>query len=160
MKYKFIASKQGDVMVDNYPKAYREVNEILKYVSKDDVKKIPEDVLETIQKNMDSGYDFLVDESKTFEEQNLLIETKAILANIFYDYWATDYQKEKIKEIRKQEEIAIEEEKKKKFDNTDIFANKKIDVQESIVSENLPIVVEKNIFEKIIGFIKNLFKKG
>ena len=147
-------------MVDNYPKAYREVNEILKYVSKDDVKKIPEDVLETIQKNMDSGYDFLVDESKTFEEQNLLIETKAILANIFYDYWATDYQKEKIKEIRKQEEIAIEEEKKKKFDNTDIFANKKIDVQESIVSENLPIVVEKNIFEKIIGFIKNLFKKG
>lgn len=58
-----------------------------------------------------------------FEEQNLLDETKAILANIFRDYWATTYQRDKIIEKKKIDRIKIEENKRKKYNN-DIF-NKK-----------------------------------
>ena len=39
--------------MDNFPKAYREVYEILKYIQKEDIEKIPKDFLQTIEDNMD-----------------------------------------------------------------------------------------------------------
>ena len=38
---------------------------------------------EMFEAELDNSYDFKIDESKEFEEQELLEETKAILANIF-----------------------------------------------------------------------------
>ena len=95
-------------MEDNYPKAYKEVIEILKYVPEESVNKIPQTMINTFKDKMDKEYNFSVDISKSFEEQDLLEETKAIFANIFRDYWATPYQKERIeakeKYDRKKEE--------------------------------------------------------
>jgi hypothetical protein len=39
---------------------------------------------------------FKIDTTKPLEEQNLSNEAKAIIANIFKKYWATEYQKERI----------------------------------------------------------------
>ena len=83
-------------MEDNYPKAYKEVIEILNFVPQESVNKIPQTLIDMFKAKMDKSYDFEIDISKNFEEQNLLDETKAILANIFRDYWATPYQKERI----------------------------------------------------------------
>ena len=79
-------------MENKYPKAYKEVIEILKYVPKEIVDKIPQEMLEMFKAKMDVNYDFKIDTNKEFEEQILLEETKAILANIFRDYWATPSQ--------------------------------------------------------------------
>ena len=83
-------------MEDNYPKAYKEVIEVLNYVPQESVEKIPQSMIETFKAKMDNDYDFKVDINKSFEEQDLLEETKAIFANIFRDFWATPYQKERI----------------------------------------------------------------
>ena len=83
-------------MEENYHKAYKEVIEILKYVPQESVNKIPKTMLETFEKKMDKDYVFNVDINKSFEEQNLLEETKDIFAVIFRDYWATPYQRERI----------------------------------------------------------------
>ena len=80
-------------MEDNYPKAYKEVIEILNFVPQESVNKIPQTLIDMFKAKMDKSYDFEIDISKNFEEQNLLDETKAILANIFRDYWATPYKK-------------------------------------------------------------------
>ena len=77
-------------MEENYHKAYKEVIEILKYVPQESVNKIPKTMLETFEKKMDKDYVFNVDINKSFEEQNLLEETKDIFAVIFRDYWATE----------------------------------------------------------------------
>ena len=63
-------------MEENYHKAYKEVIEILKYVPQESVNKIPKTMLETFEKKMDKDYVFNVDINKSFEEQNLLEETK------------------------------------------------------------------------------------
>ena len=102
-------------MEDNYPKAYKEVIEILKYVPQESVNKIPNEMLETFKIKMDNNYNFSIDINKKLEEQNLLDETKAILANIFRDYWATDYQRERIKAKENYDRQKIEEEKKLQF---------------------------------------------
>ena len=102
-------------MIDNYPKTYKEVLEVLKYVPQESVDKIPNEMLNMFKIKMDETWDFEIDTNKPFEEQELLDETKAIFANIFRDYWATPYQKEKIEAREKYELKKIEDEKRKKY---------------------------------------------
>ena len=149
-------------MEDNYSKAYKEVIEILKYVPQESVNKIPQTMLDTFKAKMDVNYDFKVDINKSFEEQQLLDETNAILANIFRDYWATPYQKERIEAKEKYDRQKAEEEKRAQYNPDDIFRKKEINneiennTQES--NNNLPIEVKKEKFyEKIINFFKKIF---
>lgn len=148
-------------MEDNYPKAYKEVIEILKYVPKESVEKIPENIIETFKIKMDESYEFSVDIDKSFEEQDLLEETKAIFANIFRDYWATPYQKERIIAKEKYDRQKEEEAKQEKY-NVDLFKKKEeikqIEKQENEEISNLPIEVKKEKFyDKLINFIRKIF---
>lgn len=112
-------------MEDNYQKAYKEILEILKYVPEESVKKIPQEMRDMFEKEQLKTYDFQIDTSKTFEEQELLEETKAILANIFRDYWATDYQRERILAKEDYDKQKREEERRKKYNPDDIFKKRK-----------------------------------
>ena len=152
-------------MEENYHKAYKEVIEILKYVPQESVNKIPKTMLETFEKKMDKDYVFYVDINKSFEEQNLLEETKDIFAVIFRDYWTTPYQRERIKAKEKYDRQKIEEEKANKYNPDDIF-NKKIKEQnkentkkqnEEQTVNNLPVEYKEKFYEKIINFFKKLF---
>ena len=58
----------------------------------------------------------------------------------------------------------LEEQKKEKYKDLDIFAQNKKSIevnneQEMIQPEILPVKVHKNIFEKIFDYIKGIFKK-
>ena len=145
-------------MEENYHKAYKEVIEILKYVPQESVNKIPKTMLETFEKKMDKDYVFNVDINKSFEEQNLLEETKDIFAVIFRDYWSTPYQRERIKAKEKYDRQKIEEEKANKYNPNDIFKNKEKD--NLVVNNNLPVEIKKeNFFKKLISFIKKIIRK-
>ena len=149
-------------MKENYPKAYTEVLEILKYMPKDDVDKIPKKMLDTFEYKKDPNYHFTIDENQDFSKLDILDETEAIIVNIFKDYWATPKQKAKIKSKMQYDMQIIEEEKKQKY-NADIFKKKDIKKQdtidENIINDNnLPMEVKKEKFyEKIIKFFKRFF---
>ena len=150
-------------MENNYPKAYKEVIEILKYIPKESVEKIPQTMIDTFNTKKDNTYNFAIDINKSFEEQELLEETKSILANIFRDYWATPYQKERIQAKERYDMEKIEEEKRARY-NSDIFKTKERNKtendksQDTIDNSNLPIEVKKERFyEKIINFFKKIF---
>lgn len=157
------------MMKDNYSKAYKEIVEILKYVPKESVNKIPKDMRDMFEAEQLKTYNFQIDTEKTFEEQELLEETKAILANIFRDYWATDYQKARIIAKENQDRAECERQKKEKYNQIDIFKNRKTttndtnineNIQEQLneeYSKNLPIKVKETFYNKIINFFKNLF---
>lgn len=145
-------------MESNYPKAYKEVIEILKYVPQESVDKIPQTMRDTFTAKMDNTYNFSIDINKSLEEQELLDETKAILANIFRDYWATPYQKERIQAKERYDREKIEEEKRAKY-NSDIFKARENANSKDVINNNLPIEVKKERFyEKIINFFKSFFK--
>ena len=148
-------------MGDNYPKAYKEVIEVLNYVPQESVEKIPQSMIETFKAKMDKDYNFIVDINKSFEEQDLLDETKAIFANIFRDYWATPYQKERILEKEKYDRQKLENEKVQKYNPDDIF-KKKQQIRENETAENydenLPMEVKKKIYiEKLSTFLRDFF---
>jgi hypothetical protein len=137
--------------------AYKEVIEILNYVSKESVDKIPKTTLDTFKANMDQNYNFKVDINKSFEEQELLDETKAIFADIFRDYWATPYEQEKIEAQERYDRQKIEEEKRAKY-NVNVFHKKQINkTQLESNPQNLLLEVnKKSFYMKFINFIKNL----
>lgn len=152
------------MMEDNYSKAYKEIVEILKYVPEESVNKIPKEMRDMFEAEQLKTYNFQIDTKKTFEEQELLEETKAILANIFRDYWATPYQKERIEAKEKYDRQKLEEEKAQKYNPDDLFKKKNIESvignteKDTIENSNLPIEVKKEKFyEKIINFFKRIF---
>ena len=146
------------MVTKEYAMAYTEVIEILKYVPDEDVQKIPEEKLEFYKTNMDNEYTYKLDMTKEFEEQEMSNITKAILANIFRDYWATPYQKEKIEVKEKYDLEKLEEEKRERYNPDNIFNNKK---EETVIENtNLPVEIKKETFlKKLISFIKGLFNK-
>lgn len=146
-------------MEDKYPKAYKQVIEILKCAPQEIVDKIPQEMIKTFKANMDDKYDFRIDINKTFEEQDLLEETKAILANIFRDYWATPEQKERILEKEKNDREIEENIKREKYNPDNLFKKKqKVIQQNEEIQNNLPVEIKKEKFyKKIINFMKKIF---
>lgn len=147
-------------MEDNYKKAYKEVVEILKFVSKENVDKIPKEMLDMFEEEQDKEYNFKVDTTKSFEEQLLLEETKAIFSNIFRDYWANGYQRKVIIEKENMDRIKWEEEK---YDPKDLFKNnqKNFNKQNNNdkVDVNLTVIKKENSFKKLIDKIFKSLKK-
>ncbi len=144
-------------MKDNYKKAYKEIVEILRYVPKESVNKIPKNMIEVFTTNMDNEYEFHIDINKNFEEQKILEETKAILANIFRDYWATPYQKERIIAHENYDRQKIEKQKNDKYNPNDIFKIKNKNQEEK--ANNLPVEHKEKFYKKILGFLKKIFNK-
>ena len=136
-------------MENNYPKAYREVFEILKFLPKSSVEKIPNDILEAFELNMDKEYEFSIDTEKKFEEQQLLDETKAIFSNIFRDYWALPYQKSIIEERENYERQKIEQ-------HRIATSNESLSLQCDYGETGL-VVKKEHLYQRIIKFIKKLF---
>lgn len=137
-------------MENNYTKAYKEIIEILNFVPKESVDKIPKTMIENFKTKMDKDYYFAVDINKSFEEQGLLDETKAIFANIFRDYWATSYQKERIEAKERYDRQKLEEAKLEKYNPDNIFKKKENVIEKTEDNINLPIETKfQEIEEKI-----------
>lgn len=147
------------MVAEKYACAYKEIIEILKHTKKEDVDKIPNEKILLWKDNMKKDHQFSIDEKKTLSEQNISKETRAILANIFKEYWATDYQKERIEAKEKYDMEQIEKEKYEKYNPNNIFKNKEIEAShENIITDNNSMIVYKeSIFKKIINKIKRLF---
>lgn len=149
------------MIAENYACAYKEVIEVLKYTKREDVNKIPKSRILLWRINMNKDYDFKIDTTKTLEKQNLSKEAKAIIANIFKKYWATDYQKERIEAKEKYDIEQMEKEKYQKYNPDDIFKNRKQNIQqEEVASETVSMVEYKEpLFKRILNKIKNIFNK-
>lgn len=149
------------MIAENYACAYKEVIEVLKYTKREDVNKIPKSRILLWRINMSKDYDFKIDTTKTLEEQNLSKEAKAIIANIFKKYWATDYQKERIEAKEKFDIEQMEKEKYQKYNPDDIFKNRKQNIQQEEVASKTVSMVEyrEPLFKRILNKIKNIFNK-
>ena len=146
------------MITKEYAMAYTEVIEILKHVPDEDIAKIPKDKIDFYNNNMDNEYNYKLDMTKEFEEQEMSDVTKAILANIFRDYWATPYQRERIEAKEKYDLEKLEEEKREKYNPDDIFKNRQTRGINN--NPNLPVEIKKeNFFKRLISFIKKFLRK-
>ena len=147
----------------NYANAYKEVLVILNNLIKEDYDKIPKKYIEFLTENCNNDYEFYYDTSKTFEQQELLDDTKYILFGLFEKFGSTELQKEKIKAFKNTFYRKLEEEKKAKYNPENIFSNqyKKSSIDNVENNKELVLLKTNNIkwYKKIWRFLTNFFKK-
>lgn len=144
-----------------YAKAYTEVLEIINHFSKEEYSKIPTKKIEFYKNNMDKDYKFSIDPTIDLSKQNISKEANAIIVNLFRDYYATEEQKVKIKEILDLNQRKEEQEKRKKYNPDDIF--KKVDKQKDSnieVSKNSNALIQykESFFVKFKNFIFRILR--
>ena len=151
-----------------YANAYTEVLDILKYISKEDYEKIPKSKIKVFEENSNKNYSFTYDENKMLDEQNVSEITKAIIAILFRDYWATKEQRyiiiKKQQEIKeqKQKELMAKFEQNKKISEKDlkkvnVASDLDLDIDYELLGTNMPLYKkEEGFFEKLVNKIKGL----
>ena len=142
----------------NYKKAYKEVLEIIKYFPQKEYAKIPKEKIDFYKNNMDKNYDFTINPEIDLAEQNISKEANAIIVNLFTDYYATEEQKVKIKEILDLNQEKEEQSKREKYNPDNIFKkiNKEEKNDEEIITNttNTALVEYKeSFFTKFKNFI-------
>ena len=68
-------------------KTYKEVYEILSYMDKITVMKIPIEILENIKKKKDNNYITQIDKKDIFNEKNVSKEAIDLLCYFYKHYW-------------------------------------------------------------------------
>ncbi len=136
-------------------KSYKEVLTYLSLLSPTELQKIPKEKLEIYVKYMDYSYEYKIDKNKPIQNQNMMAETKAILSNLFRDYFANDYQKQRILAKEKNDLQKIENIKKEKYNPYKILEQR----NESKVKNKELVVYRHSYLKELIKKIKKLFKK-
>lgn len=143
----------------NRENAYTEVYTILQELNEEEYSKIPPEVIETLEANINKEYEFMLDDELELKEQQMLPETKAILFNLFRDYLATTEQKDKIIKMQNEERQKNELKKQQNY-NVDVFQNKtKISTKTIENQDNELIKYKESIFSKICNFFKIHFQR-
>ena len=152
-----------------YANAYTEVLDILKYISKEDYEKIPKSKIKVFEENSNKNYSFTYDENKTLDEQNVSEITKAIIAILFRDYWATKEQRyviikkqQEIKEKKQKELMAKFEQNKnipeKDLKKVNVASDLDLDIDYELLGTNMQLYKkEEGFFEKLVNKIKGFF---
>ena len=102
--------------MNNYSNAYTEAYTILNYLDKEELNKIPEEIIETIDEKRNVDYVYKLNEELDLKSQPMLLETKAILFNLFRDYLSTPIQKEKIIKMQQEDRRKVEERRNKNME--------------------------------------------
>ena len=94
---------------------YEEVYEILRYMDKFTVMKIPETILNKILKNRNSNFKTQIDKNDIFNEENVSKEAIDFLCWLAYKFWINENRKIEIDKIKFEKMQKAEEEKRKTY---------------------------------------------
>ena len=136
-----------------YENCLVQLDEILKYLSDENLQKIPNEIKEFIKSEKDKNYLWKYDESKALNEQNLDRKTIVILSYLNMEYLLNTKQKEFIKRNHDFNEEKLEKEKQE----SNIFKNNKKSIVQGEVS--LIQIKEDKWYNKVFYFIKWIFKR-
>ncbi len=135
-----------------------EVDEILSYLSIEDLLKIPEEIRQLIKSNKAKDYVWRFDETKELKDQKLNRDTIAFLSYLNMEYLLNEEQKQLMQQIHQFNENKLEEEKKKQYNLHYLFNAKQNAIEDRLhIPQNELVVYKKNIFSKILNKIKSFF---
>ena len=145
-------------------KDFTEVNQVIKYMNKNDVDKISPNFLKLIRDNMDTSYIFNYDESKNVYQQDLSKNARIIISIMYIKYLATEQEKIKyyekmVDDKKKDEGNRLKENIFKKEIDKELFDDI-LNAESNSQDKNLNVMVcETKWYHKIINKIKNFFCK-
>ena len=139
--------------------AYAEVIQVLKYLPKDDIEKIPRELIIALEENQNHNHNFQFNVNVSLKVQNFSKKAKIILAILFRDYFTTEKQKNIINNVEKYEYNKLHEGALKKYNSNELFKKQKKENSDTTQSA-LPVVIKKdNFFNKILLIFQKIKEK-
>lgn len=153
------------MMDESTKEAYAEVFEILKYMDRNIVMKIPLDIIELFSQNKNDNYKSKIDHNDIFNKNNISKKALNILAWLNINYFSSIEEKQNLIQLYRENDYIEEQKKKELYNSENIFKYKENIVKNSkknTITEETSIVEykEKNFLQKIFDKIKYLFKRN
>jgi len=114
-----------------YSKAYVELYEIIKRLPEQQLNNIPAKLIENIKQQRNSEYNWVYNDEKHVYEQDLMVETKALIVELYVNFLSSDDKKEIWKNYDRICLNFIENEKHNKFNSDNLFRTNNIFVKET-----------------------------
>ncbi len=133
--------------------AYTEVLNVLNYIEKEYLEKVPKEIIDFLEKNS-LEYPMCFDANGDFKISPL---AEAILCYINLEYWCDSEERKKFIEIYKRNDEKLSE----SYDITKVFENRNQKKEENKKLDETTSLIEikENLFQKIINKIKKFFKR-
>lgn len=144
--------------------ACTEVFEILSYMNRETVMKIPFEILSIIKENRNINYVSKIDKNDMFNPNNLSEDAISILSWLDLEYLASNESKEEKLKIYQENEELYQQKLKEKYNADKLFKNYeqydyKVNDEICIEQNNKMIKYKNNIFFRIYKIIRTLLFK-
>lgn len=146
------------MVTNEFAEASAELIEILKYIPKTEVEKIPLKLRVFFEDVSKPNYNVRIDPRKPLEEQDLKEKTKDLITVIYRNYWCTEEEKRILDKQLLENDKKYEEELRKKYDPDKLF-EKNTKVQENEDTKELIKYEKHGIIYKLFSWIRRIFKK-
>lgn len=112
-------------MNQKYRMAATETLDVLAHTESEAVKKIPIKFIDFLKENALEDYKPVLDHSKPMYEMDIMDETKGLLGVIYRHWWASEEEKEQIRQEIRKRRIEEYEEARRKYNPDDLFKKHK-----------------------------------
>jgi len=151
----------------DYTKVFSEIYEILKYLPKEFIEKLPKQLVSVISENRNIEYVFKYDISKRLIEQDIFEETKEFITSLYLTYYCEQEKKEELLAKMRENTKKLEEEKAQKYNPDKIFENKNEKKENELINEDLKenekkeltVLKKESFLSKLINMFKGFLKK-
>jgi len=135
---------------------YAEVYEVLKYMDKKIVMRVPLEILQLFKNNKDNNYISKIDKNDIFNKNNITEDTLKVLSWLNINYWSDENKKKELISLYRENDLKYEIELKNRYEAT----KKELFKEKNRSETNLPLVIEKkkSIFKIIFDIVRRIFK--
>lgn len=154
------------MVTKEFAEASAEINEILKYMPKEEVEKIPSKLREFFKEVASKDYVTNINPDLPLDEQEIKEKTKDIIALIYRNYWCSEEERKELDQKLIENDRKFEEELREKYNPDNIFKNnvtttkkEEPEIKEEKIEQSLVPQETEKWYQRFLNMIKRWFKK-
>lgn len=154
------------MVTKEFAEASAEINEILKYMPKEEVEKIPSKLREFFKEVSSKDYVTNINPNMPLDKQQIKEKTKDIIALIYRNYWCSEEERKELDQKLIENDKKFKEELREKYNPDNIFKNnvtttkkEKSEVKEAKIEQSLVPQETGKWYQRFLDMVKRWFKK-
>lgn len=154
------------MVTKEFAEASAEINEILKYMPKEEVEKIPSKLREFFKEVSSKDYVTNINPNIPLDKQQIKEKTKDIIALIYRNYWCSEEERKELDQKLIENDKKFEEELREKYNPDNIFKNnvtttkkEESEVKEAKIEQSLVPQETGKWYQRFLDMVKRWFKK-
>ena len=154
------------MVTKEFAEASAEMNEILKYMPKEEVEKIPSKLREFFKEISSKDYVTNINPNIPLDKQQIKEKTKDIIALIYRNYWCSEEERKELDQKLIENDKKFEEELREKYNPDNIFKNnvtttkkEESEVKEAKIEQSLVPQETGKWYQRFLDMVKRWFKK-